>query len=175
MGLGQLPRQLLETRLGREYEAAQEQRYAPLQAMQFIQGFAPQYQAGRTQIGKSYGMPVDPMSQGLGAFLSAYSAMKPPTQYQAPGTVEGQGDAGASGAAYQAYMNSLSSGQGQYGYQPPSQGYNFEQIMAGGPFAGTVGPTNPYQVNLPSSLPSGGSSPYSMPGFGSYYTPGGGS
>jgi len=173
MGLGQLPRQLLETRLGREYEAAQEQRYAPLQALQFIQGFAPQYQAGRTQIGKSYGMPVDPMSQGLGAFLSAYSAMKPPTQYQAPDTDKGQGDAGASGAAYQAYMNSLSSGQGQYGYQPPSQGYNFEQIMAGGPFAGTVGPTNPYQINLPSSLPAGGTSPYSIPGFGSYYTPGG--
>lgn len=188
MGFGQVPRQLLETRLGREYEAAQEQRYAPLQAMQFIQGFAPQYQAGRTQIGKTYGMPVDPMSQGLGAFLSAYSAMKPPTQYQPPTTAQGPAQPAPTGSAYQGYMQSqgLTNTGGAYFnptiynpqsslYQPANQQYTTEQILAGGPFAGTVGPTNPYQINLPSSLPAGGSSPYSIPGFGSYYNPGGGS
>ena len=187
MGLGQVPRQLLETRLGREYEAAQEQRYAPLQAMQFIQGFAPQYQAGRTQIGKTYGIPKDPLAEGLGGFLTAYSAMKQPIQYQGPDTDKRQGDTGTSGDAYQAYMQrqGLTNTGGAYFnpaiyntqsslYQPANQQYTTEQIMAGGPFAGTVGPTNPYQINLPSSLPAGGTSPYSIPGFGSYYTPGGG-
>jgi hypothetical protein len=29
-------------------------------------------------------MPVDPLSQGLGAALSAYQALKPPMQYQQP-------------------------------------------------------------------------------------------
>jgi hypothetical protein len=76
MGLGQVPRQLMETRLGREYEQQMAQRQAPIQAVQFMQGFAPQYQPGRTEIQKTYGMPRDPLGEGLAAFLGAYRGLR---------------------------------------------------------------------------------------------------
>jgi len=80
MGLGQVPRQLMETRLGREYEQQVAQRQAPVQAMQYIQGFAPQYQAGQTQIAKQYREPRSPLAEGLGAFFSTYGALAPQQQ-----------------------------------------------------------------------------------------------
>jgi len=83
--LGATDRGVEEQRLARAYNQQVEQRQSPLLATQFVQGFAPQYQASRTQIEKDYGMPVDPLSQGLGAALSAYQALKPPMQqYQQP-------------------------------------------------------------------------------------------
>jgi hypothetical protein len=83
-GLGQTERDIEQQRLDRQYAQQLEQRQSPLLASQFVQGFAPQYVAGKTQITKDYGMPVDPLSQGLGAALSAYQALKPPMQYQQP-------------------------------------------------------------------------------------------
>jgi len=80
MGLGQVPRQLMETRLGREYEQQMAQRQAPVQAVQFMQGFAPQYVPGQTTIGKTYGYPVDPTQYGLSTFLGAYTSMLPGQQ-----------------------------------------------------------------------------------------------
>lgn len=80
MGLGAVPRQLMETRLGREYEQQVAQRQAPIQAMQYIQGFAPQYQAGQTQIAKQYREPRSPLAEGLGAFFSTYGALAPQQQ-----------------------------------------------------------------------------------------------
>ena len=69
MGLGRVPRDLMETQYGREYDYREAMRQDPMSAMQFLQGFAPQYQAGSTQVGKTYGMPVDPLQQGLAAGL----------------------------------------------------------------------------------------------------------
>jgi len=184
--LGGTERAIEEQRLARQYAQQLEQRQAPLLATQFVQGFAPQYQAGRTQVSKTYGMPRDPLAEGLGGFLTAYSAMKQPIQYQPPTTSQGPDQPAPTGSAYQGYMQSqgLTNTGGAYFnpaiynpqsslYQPGNQQYTTEQVLAGGPFAGTVGPSNPYQVNIPSSLPAAGTSPYSIPGFGSYYTPGG--
>jgi len=77
MNLGRLPRELMETQYGREYDYAKQRRQDPMKAMQFMQGFAPQYQSGQTQIGKTYGMPVDPLQQGLAAGLGAYASLMP--------------------------------------------------------------------------------------------------
>jgi hypothetical protein len=77
MGLGAVPRELMETQYGREYDYREAQRQDPMRAMQFMQGFAPQYQAGSTQVGKTYGMPIDPLQQGLAAGLGAYASLMP--------------------------------------------------------------------------------------------------
>jgi len=77
MGLGRVPRDLMETQYGREYDYREAMRQDPMRAMQFMQGFAPQYQAGSTQVGKTYGMPVDPLQQGLAAGLGAYASLMP--------------------------------------------------------------------------------------------------
>ena len=77
MGLGAVPRELMETQYGREYDYREAMRQDPMRAMQFMQGFAPQYQAGSTQVGKTYGMPVDPLQQGLAAGLGAYASLMP--------------------------------------------------------------------------------------------------
>lgn len=103
MGLGQVPRQLMETRLGREYEAAMQGRQAPIQALQFMKGFAPQYQPGRTEIQKTYGMPRDPLGEGLGAFLGAYRGLREEPQM---GTQQSQD-------IYSQFQNFLNQQQGQ--------------------------------------------------------------
>jgi hypothetical protein len=77
MGLGRVPRDLMETQYGREYDYREAMRQDPMRAMQFMQGFAPQYQSGSTQVGKTYGMPVDPLQQGLAAGLGAYASLMP--------------------------------------------------------------------------------------------------
>lgn len=77
MGLGAVPRELMETQYGREYDYREAMRQDPMRAMQFMQGFAPQYQAGSTTVGKTYGMPIDPLQQGLAAGLGAYASLMP--------------------------------------------------------------------------------------------------
>ena len=49
----------------------------PLQALQVTGQLLPQFQAGSTQIDSQYRLPVDPSARGLGAALSAYSALAP--------------------------------------------------------------------------------------------------
>jgi hypothetical protein len=51
-GLGATDRGIEEQRLARQYNQQLEQRQSPLLAAQFVQGFAPQYQASQTQVGK---------------------------------------------------------------------------------------------------------------------------
>jgi hypothetical protein len=75
--LGGIARGVKETGLGRQYDQAQQNRFAPTQAASYVQGFLPQYQGGKTQINKTYGMPIDPYSQGIGTFLTAYGSMNP--------------------------------------------------------------------------------------------------
>jgi hypothetical protein len=72
MGLGQVPRQLMETQYGREYDYLKAQRQDPMQAMKFMQSFAPQYQSGQAQITKDYGYPTDPLNAGLAAGIGTY-------------------------------------------------------------------------------------------------------
>jgi len=52
-------------------------RQDPMRAMQFMQGFAPQYQGGQTIVESKYGAPVDPLQQGLAAGLGAYASLMP--------------------------------------------------------------------------------------------------
>jgi hypothetical protein len=167
-GLGATDRGIEEQRLARQYNQQLEQRQSPLLAAQFVQGFAPQYQASKTQVGKTYSMPVDPLSQGLGAALSAYQALKPPMQYQQPQYDRPQSNQPTQTSAYDSYMNrtGVSNNTGNtdfYGqnfinpsntpYQPfnPSTEAGQNQIIGGGQFAGQMGPHN--QISVPSSIP----------------------
>ena len=79
-GLGATERGIEEQRLAREYAQQQEQRMAPLQATKFIQGFAPQYVASKTQIGKKYTEPVDPYASALTTALGTYASLAPKQQ-----------------------------------------------------------------------------------------------
>ncbi len=76
-GLGATARGVKDVGLGREYERAVQDRFAPTQAASYVQGFLPTYQSGQTRINKTYGMPIDPYSQGIGTFLNVYGTMNP--------------------------------------------------------------------------------------------------
>lgn len=71
--LGATARGVKETGLGREYERAVQDRFAPTQAASYVQGFLPQYTPGFSNVQTTYGAPVDPLSQGLGTFLNTYA------------------------------------------------------------------------------------------------------
>ena len=127
-GLGATDRGIEEQRLAREYNQQVEQRQSPLLATQFVQGFAPQYQASRTQIEKDYSMPVDPLSQGLGAALSTYQALKPPMQYQQPQynppqpQQQPQGNVNMGGYSPGQYNNQITGTGYNQGYTPTVTG-----------------------------------------------------
>ena len=74
-GLGATARGVKDVGLGREYERAVQDRFAPTQAASYVQGFLPTYQGGQTRINKTYGMPIDPYASGIGTFLGAYGSM----------------------------------------------------------------------------------------------------
>ena len=86
--LGSTARGVKDVGLGREYERAIGDRFAPTQAASYVQGFLPTYQSGGTQINKTYGMPIDPYSQGIGTFLNVYGTMNPGSNVA--GTTYGQ-------------------------------------------------------------------------------------
>jgi hypothetical protein len=143
MGLGRTARDLKETQLGRQYDYREAQRTDPMRGMQFVQGFAPQYQASKTQITKDYGMPVDPLSQGLGAALSAYQALKPPMQYQPPEYKAPDSSSSPTGSAYDAYMSR------QNNYQPGqiNTQLGFNQGAQYNPLNPNPNPYQPGQIN----------------------------
>jgi len=164
-GLGQTERDIEQQRLDRQYAQQLEQRQSPLLASQFVQGFAPQYQASKTQITKDYGMPVDPLSQGLGAALSAYQALKPPMQYQPPQYDRPQSNQPAQTSGNnQAYFSPNIYNPQSSLYQSPNIDASTlagqQQILAGGQFAGQMGPPNP--INLPNTLPAQTYGPYGI-------------
>ena len=72
--LGGIARGVKETGLGRQYDQAQQNRFAPTQAASYVQGFLPTYQSGGTEINKTYGIPADPLSMGLGTFFNTYGS-----------------------------------------------------------------------------------------------------
>ena len=71
--LGGIARGVKDVGLGRQYEQAVQDRMAPVQATQYVQGFLPQYQGGFTDVRKEYGIPADPLSMGLGTIASTYA------------------------------------------------------------------------------------------------------
>jgi len=100
-GLGATARRLTDTALGREYEQAVQTRMAPTQAAQFVREFLPTYQSGRTQVATTYGAPADPLSAGLGTFLSTYANFAKPqttTSNNPSSTAATAGGAGAGAA-----------------------------------------------------------------------------
>jgi len=110
-------------------------------------------------------MPVDPLSQGLGAALSAYQALKPPMQYQPPEYKAPQSNqpAQTSGNNRAYFSPDIYNPQSSL-YQSPninaSTPAGQQQILAGGQFAGQMGPPNP--INLPSTLPAQTYGPYGI-------------
>jgi len=55
------------------YDADERNRFAPMKALGFVQGFAPGYQAGSSSLRTTYGMPRDPLAEGLGTFMNTYT------------------------------------------------------------------------------------------------------
>jgi hypothetical protein len=94
MGLGRTARDLKETQLGRQYDYREAQRSDPMRGMQFVQGFAPQYQGSSTTINKGYGMPVDPRNAGIAAGLGVYNTFRPQDQGYGYGQGYGQTQTG---------------------------------------------------------------------------------
>jgi hypothetical protein len=81
-GLGSVDRGIEQQRLNNQYNQEYATRMAPTQAASYIQGFAPQYQGSRTQVNKTYGLPVDPRNAALSAGLGVYNTFRPQDQYQ---------------------------------------------------------------------------------------------
>lgn len=75
MELGGVPRQLLETQYGRDYEQQIRQMDRPLNVMARIGQMLPRYQAGYTQLKSGYGAPIDPTLAGLQAGIGAYRGL----------------------------------------------------------------------------------------------------
>jgi len=96
--LGATARGVKDVGLGREYERAVQDRFAPTQAASYVQGFLPQYTPGFSNVQTTYGMPQDPLAAGIGTFLGTYGGMQN----------TGQGNTNPYTAAYNAY----SQGQG---------------------------------------------------------------
>ena len=138
-GLGQTERGIEQQRLDRQYAQQQATRMAPTQAASYIQGFAPAYQSGQTQIDKTYGLPVDPRNAALAAGLGVYNTFRPQDQYQP--NPENQ-------AAADFYRAQLAQLQGQYGAPAgpntnPNTGAPANPYGQGNPYPGF----QPYQPN----------------------------
>ena len=73
MGYDETSRDMKQAGIDAQYAADERNRFAPTQAASYVQGFLPQYQSGGTQIDKSYGIPADPLTMGLGTFFNTYA------------------------------------------------------------------------------------------------------
>lgn len=161
--LGGTERAIEEQRLARQYAQQVEQRQAPLQATQFVQGFAPQYVAGQTQVQKQYGMPIDPLQYGLSTALGTYASLyqQPQMQQQAPAPTPAPAPSSAPATTtiggFNPYAPPIPSYQpGQVtipSYTPPAQGIG---SVLQNPYAPPIPSYQPGQINLPSTLPAGG-------------------
>lgn len=125
MGLGGVPRDLLETQLGRQYDYEMAKKYGPVKAAEFMRGFAPTYQPGQTVIQKEYGYPIDPRLYGLSAALGTYSSMyQQPEQQSQSSQQGGQQQTGYIPVNYGSYGGSYGYPYGGYysGYSGGSSG-----------------------------------------------------
>ena len=123
MGLGAVPRGLKETQLGRQYDYQQSLREDPMQALKFIQGFAPQYRGGQTQVTSAYGAPVDPLNAGLSAGLGTFRSFQ--NQGQAPQSTDVS-------SLQQQIANLQSQLQQQQGGTPPASAGGNLNVPGGG-------------------------------------------
>jgi len=84
MGLDRDARQMKQAEIDAMYQADERNRFAPMKALGFVQGFAPGYQGGSSNVRTTYGMPRDPLAEGLGTFMNTY------TNYANAGQGQGQ-------------------------------------------------------------------------------------
>jgi len=84
MDYDRMSRQMKQADIDAMYQADERNRFAPMKALGFVQGFAPGYQGGSSNVRTTYGMPKDPMAEGLGTFFNAY------TNYANAGQGQGQ-------------------------------------------------------------------------------------
>jgi hypothetical protein len=145
-GLGQTERDIEQQRLDRQYAQQQATRMAPTQAASYIQGFAPKYQSGQTQINKQYGLPIDPLQYGLSTALGTYSTLyNQPQAQQGTTTTTNQDNTNS---------NTVTTGQNynlgpnfQPYYTPganPQQGIN---SILQNPYSPPLNPYQPGQIN----------------------------
>ena len=85
MQYDQASRDMKQAGIDAQYGADERNRFAPTQAASYVQGFLPQYTSGSTRVNKTYGMPIDPYSQGIGTFLNVYGTMNPGSAAAAAG------------------------------------------------------------------------------------------
>jgi len=150
-GLGSVNRGIEQQRLDNQYAQQQATRMAPTQAASYIQGFAPTYQSGQTQVDKTYGLPVDPRNAALAAGLGVYNTFRPQQQQQNNTT----------DAARRYYEQQLAALQGQ-------QAENTTPAAAYQAPAGTTSYNLPPGTNTPPGVtPGTGSNPY----FNNPYNP----
>jgi hypothetical protein len=81
MQLGGVPRQLLETQYGREYQQQIRGMDRPLGILTQVGQMLPGYKGTETRIQSGYGLPIDPAAGGLGAGLGLYAGMFNPGVY----------------------------------------------------------------------------------------------
>ena len=84
MDYDRMSRDMNQRRIDAQYGADERNRFAPMKALEYVQRFAPGYQGGSSNVRTTYGMPKDPMAEGLGTFFNAY------TNYANAGQGQGQ-------------------------------------------------------------------------------------
>ena len=129
-GLGSTQRGIEQERLDRQYNQQYATRMAPTQAASYIQGFAPTYQSGQTQVDKTYGLPVDPRNAALAAGLGVYNTFRPQQQqYQTNPADQAKADyyrsliTNQQGAAGTSVPAGTAVPPATYGSPLPGQGY----------------------------------------------------
>ena len=155
-GFGQAARGLDETRLGRTYDQALATRMAPTQASSYVQSFLPQYQSGKTQIDKTYGIPADPATMGLGTFFNTWASFAKNNQQQNPNQQVTQPQGGQqTGAAYNPAINPAYNPAINPAYNPVPMTTATPPLTNQSPYAST-GPItrSPYDLGQPSGVPS---------------------
>ena len=148
-GLGSINRGIDQQRLDNQYAQQQATRMAPTKAASYIQDFAPAYQSGQTQIGKTYGLPVDPRNAALATGMGFYNTFRPQQQYQPNLADQAQAD----------YYRSLISNQQSGGAAPSAPTTN----QASQPTTGTTSYNLPPGTNTPPGIIPGGNPYFNNP------------
>jgi hypothetical protein len=73
--LGAVPRQLLETQFGREFQRDLARQSRPLDVLTGIGNLLPRFDPSRSRIESDFGMPIDPTLAGLQAGVGAYRGL----------------------------------------------------------------------------------------------------
>ena len=82
MQLGAIPRNILETQYGRQFQQQIAQQQRPLNILSQVGSLLPGYRGSQATIGSAYGIPTDPVAGGIGAGLSLYGGALNPNVYR---------------------------------------------------------------------------------------------